>query len=207
MRDRKCSSFKEKERAEHEILQEEEFYGVKLTDPGLGSGTFPVYSLHFESCTSMYGPSKAFCTSEKAYWQIADALIFFLKDNPPPRPRRHIQRTHSGLMIQCWTNTVRLLSGEQLPPRSNFKHITDHKRRMTGEKVTTLLRALLYSLKTGGVQVVKFTLPFFSWILSICLEWTCGSGVTDRCIISPVFNSSSYSHHPLQKEIFVLHIF
>lgn len=51
-----------------------------LTDPGLGSRTFPVYSLHFESCTSMNGPSNAFCTSEKAYWQTADALIFFLKD-------------------------------------------------------------------------------------------------------------------------------
>lgn len=129
---------------------------MKLTDPGLGSGTFPVYSLHFESCTSMYGPSKAFCTSEKAYWQIADALIFFLKDNTPPPPRRHNQRTHSGLMIQCWINTEELLSGEQLPPRSNFKHITDHKRQMTGEKVTRLLGAVLYSLKTVGVKMVKF---------------------------------------------------
>lgn len=62
---------------------EEKVNALNLTDPGLGSGTFPVYSLHFESCTSMYGPSKTFCTSEKAYWQIADALIFFLKDNPP----------------------------------------------------------------------------------------------------------------------------
>lgn len=54
---------------------------MQRTDPGLGSGTFPVYSLHFESCTSMYGPSNTFCTSEKAYWQIADALIFFLKES------------------------------------------------------------------------------------------------------------------------------
>lgn len=54
----------------------------QLTDPGLGSGTFPVYSLHLESCTSMYGPSNTLCTSEKAYWQIADALIFFLKTDP-----------------------------------------------------------------------------------------------------------------------------
>lgn len=65
---------------------------MKLTDPGLGSGTFPVYSLHFESCTSMYGPSNTFCTSEKAYWQIADALIFFLKNNPPT-PKTHPEDT------------------------------------------------------------------------------------------------------------------
>ncbi|TNN84834.1 hypothetical protein EYF80_004879 [Liparis tanakae] len=64
---------------------------AKLTDPGLGSGTFPVYSLHFESCTSMNGPSNALCTSEKAYWQIADALIFFLKDRLLPEARGDCQ--------------------------------------------------------------------------------------------------------------------
>lgn len=36
-----------------------------LTDPGLGSGTLPVNSLHLESCTSMKGPSKTCCTWEK----------------------------------------------------------------------------------------------------------------------------------------------
>lgn len=71
----------------------EEWVCWKPTDPGLGSGTLPVYSLHFESCTSMYGPSKTFCTSEKAYWQIADALIFFLEHNQTPH------RSTSGLMI------------------------------------------------------------------------------------------------------------
>lgn len=89
------------ERAEHRnkllIVERVILTDEKRTDPGLGSGTFPVYSLHFESCTSMYGPSNTFCTSEKVYWQIADALIFFLKNSPPPK--RHIQGTHSGLMI------------------------------------------------------------------------------------------------------------
>lgn len=36
-----------------------------LTDPGLGSGTLPVNSLHLESCTSIKGPSKTCCTWEK----------------------------------------------------------------------------------------------------------------------------------------------
>lgn len=96
---------------------------IKLTDPGLGSGTFPVYSLHFESCTSMYGPSKTLCTSEKAYWQMADALIFFLKHNPTPQ--RCVQRTHIGVMIQRRLNTER--SKKKLPLRSNFRHIPKHQ--------------------------------------------------------------------------------
>lgn len=70
---------------------------MQLTDPGLGSGTFPVYSLHFESCASMYGPSKTFCTSAKAYWHMADALIFFLKDDSPPRPEDTLRINDSPL--------------------------------------------------------------------------------------------------------------
>lgn len=80
---------------------------MKLTDPGLGSGTFPVNSLHFESCTSMYGPSKAFCTSEKAYWQIAEALIFFLRtySEDTVRINDSMWDTHRGVIIKGETAT------------------------------------------------------------------------------------------------------
>lgn len=53
-----------------------------------------MYSLHLESCTSMYGPSNTLCTSEKAYWQMADALIFFLKTDPPGPRRKDSHRDH-----------------------------------------------------------------------------------------------------------------
>lgn len=101
---------------------------MKLTDPGLGSGTFPVYSLHFESCTSMYGPSKTLCTSEKAYWQMAEALIFFLKYNPAPQ--RQVQRTHSGLMIQRRSDTER--SKTKTTAKIQFQ--THLKSSMTSKK-------------------------------------------------------------------------
>lgn len=42
---------------------------------------------------------------------------------------------------------------------------------------------------------------FPSWVLSVCR-----CGVTDRCVISLII-SSSYIHHPLHMDVFVLHIF
>lgn len=84
-----------KSETDTEILHKESVRAP--TDPGLGSGTFPVYSLHLESCTSMYGPSKTLCMSKKAYWQIAEALIFFLENNQTPH-RGHPE-VNLGLMI------------------------------------------------------------------------------------------------------------
>lgn len=94
----------------------------KPTDPGRGSGTLPVYSLHFESCTSMKGPSKTFWTSEKAYWQIADALMFFLEKQADTS--EFIQRSSGGISDS---------PGAFHPsPGLSFKPIADPKLPVSG---------------------------------------------------------------------------
>lgn len=107
---------------------------MKLTDPGLGSGTFPVYSRHFESCTSMYGPSNTLRTSEKAYWQMADALIFFLKYNPTPQ--RHVKRTAVSIDdLDLEKKTLKDLrrSCRQQDPLSDTVQIISDKSKVSKE--------------------------------------------------------------------------